>query len=141
MKKCSLLLPLTLPAMAFSTWAATSTPTNLSPVYGYQNDNPSAATPPVATTPVEKPAGTSVLPFLSDEARKRGYELPEPFGININYMNIGQNINVDSINFNGLALGHNGQIPLDNAFKINVGHTVKRVRPKRSSWMPGCCRL
>ncbi|HAU3347445.1 TPA: hypothetical protein JDK73_003400 [Salmonella enterica subsp. houtenae] len=138
MKKCSLLLPLTLPAMAFSTWAATSTPTNLSPVYGYQNDNPSAATPPVATTSVEKPAGTSVLPFLSDEARKRGYELPEPFGININYMNIGQNIKVDSINFNGLALGHNGQIPLDNAFKINVGHTREKSKTetvKLDAWL------
>ncbi len=84
-------------------------PANLSPVYSYQDDVPSAAIPPVATTPVAKPASTSVLPFLGDEARKRGYELPEPFGLNINYMNIGQNINVDSINFNGSALGPNGE--------------------------------
>ncbi|MBJ2645001.1 hypothetical protein JGA02_25170, partial [Salmonella enterica subsp. enterica serovar Typhimurium] len=108
------------------------------PVYSYQDDAPSAATPPVATTPVAKPASTSVLPFLGDEARKRGYELPEPFGLNINYMNIGQNINVDSINFNGLALGPNGGIPLDNAFKINVGHTREKSKTetvKLDAWL------
>ncbi|EDP8629747.1 hypothetical protein G6D98_003573 [Salmonella bongori] len=137
MKKRSLLL-LALPAMAFSTWAATSPPANLWPVYSYQDDAPSAATPPVATTMVAKPASTSVLPFLGDEARKRGYELPEPFGLNINYMNIGQNINVDSINFNGLALGPNGGIPLDNAFKINVGHTREKSKTetvKLDAWL------
>ncbi|MDI5619399.1 hypothetical protein MJI08_25545, partial [Salmonella enterica subsp. enterica serovar Anatum] len=70
--------------------------------------------------------------------RKRGYELPEPFGLNINYMNIGQNINVDSINFNGLALGPNGGIPLDNAFKINVGHTREKSKTetvKLDAWL------
>lgn len=53
-------------------------------------------------------------------------------------MNIGQNINVDSINFNGLALGHNGQIPLDNAFKINVGHTREKSKTetvKLDAWL------
>lgn len=110
MKKRSLLL-LALPAMAFST-GGYQPPANLSLVYSYQDDVPSAATPPVATTPVAKPASTSVLPFLGDEARKRGYELPEPFGLNINYMNIGQNINVDSINFNGLAL-----VPTGNSIR------------------------
>lgn len=95
---------------------------------------------------IQAPASTSVLPFLGDDARQRGYTLPEPFGININYMNMRQNINVDSINFNGLSLdgrnidcstaAHsrncqkmfnrlfgNGAIPLDNAFKIDVGKT------------------
>ncbi len=45
------------------------------------------------------PESTSVLPFLGDEARKRGYVLPLPFGVGVNYMDMRQNINVDSINF------------------------------------------
>lgn len=138
MKKRSLLVLLTLPATAFSTWATTGPSANLSPAYHYQDDDPSAATPPVAASPVEKTASTSVLPFLGDEARKRGYDLPEPFGININYMDIRQNINVDSINFTGLALGPNGEIPLDNAFKINVGHTREKSKTetvKLDAWL------
>ncbi len=42
--------------------------------------------------------------FAGDEARKRGYVLPLPFGVSINYMDMRQNINVDSINFTGLSL-------------------------------------
>ena len=45
------------------------------------------------------------FPLLGDKAVQMGYELPEPFGIGINYMNIRQNISVDSINFSGLGLG------------------------------------
>ncbi len=55
--------------------------------------------------------------------------------MNINYMNIRQNINVDSINFNGLSLrGHS----LDNAFKINVGNTRERSKTetlKLDAWL------
>ncbi len=49
-------------------------------------------------------ASSSLLPLLGDEARKRGYVLPLPFGVSINYMDMRQNINVDSINFTGLSL-------------------------------------
>lgn len=80
-------------------------------------------------------ASHSVLPFLGDEARKRGYDLPEPFGVNINYMNIRQNINVDSINFNGLSLGGHS---LDNAFKIKVGNTRESSKTetlKLDAWL------
>lgn len=44
------------------------------------------------------------LPFFAQAARERGYELPEPFGINANYMNIHQDILVHSIAFEGLSL-------------------------------------
>ncbi len=74
---------------------------------------------------------------------KRGYVLPLPFGVSINYMDMRQNINVDSINFTGLSLDGrnidcgkdpvckhavnnifaNGPVSLDNAFQIGVGHT------------------
>ena len=46
------------------------------------------------------------LPLLGEQAVERGYELPLPFGIGINYMNIRQNIDVKSIAFSGLGLGN-----------------------------------
>jgi len=118
----------------FQTWAATDSDSTLTPLYGYQDDSQATPLPakPAAAVPEES---HSVLPFLGDEARKRGYELPLPFGLNINYMNIRQNIDVDSINFNGLSLkGHS----LDNAFKINVGNTRERSKTetvKLDAWL------
>ncbi|WP_414627521.1 hypothetical protein [Kluyvera ascorbata] len=118
----------------FQTWAATDSDSTLTPLYGYQDDSQATPLPakPAAAVPEES---HSVLPFLGDEARKRGYELPLPFGVNINYMNIRQNIDVDSINFNGLSLkGHS----LDNAFKINVGNTRERSKTetvKLDAWL------
>ena len=46
------------------------------------------------------------LPLLGDKAVQMGYDLPLPFGIGINYMDIRQNINVKSIGFSGLGLGN-----------------------------------
>ncbi|EKA6483114.1 hypothetical protein OL064_004592, partial [Salmonella enterica] len=45
------------------------------------------------------------FPIWGDEARARGYSIPLPFGVNLSYMNMRQNIDVDSIGFSGLALG------------------------------------
>ncbi|MDP0657075.1 hypothetical protein Q8G16_26395, partial [Klebsiella pneumoniae] len=49
-------------------------------------------------------ASSSLPPYLGDEPRKRGYVLPLPFGVSINYMDMRQNINVARINFTGLSL-------------------------------------
>jgi hypothetical protein len=100
---------------------------------------------------------TAILPFLGDEARKRGYVLPLPFGVSINYMDMRQNINVDSINFTGLSLDGridcgkdpvckhavnnifaNGPVSLDNAFQIGVGHTRESSKTetlKLDAWL------
>nr|WP_148363251.1 hypothetical protein [Citrobacter youngae] len=119
--------------LVFQACAATDSGSTLTPLYDYQDDGQAASMPVKATT---KPAAShSVLPFLGDEARKRGYDLPEPFGVNINYMNIRQNINVDSINFNGLSLGGHS---LDNAFKIKVGNTRESSKTetlKLDAWL------
>ncbi len=61
------------------------------------------------------------FPLLGDKAVQMGYELPEPFGIGINYMNIRQNIDVKSIGFSGLGLG-NHAFPGD-LFKIDASKT------------------
>lgn len=66
------------------------------------------------------------FPIWGDEARARGYDIPLPFGINMNYMNMRQNINVDSISFSGLALG-NHPIPGD-MFNIDAGHTREQSK-------------
>ncbi|MEG1211125.1 MAG: hypothetical protein RSE29_08390 [Leclercia sp.] len=66
------------------------------------------------------------FPIWGDEARARGYSIPLPFGIGINYMNMRQNINVDSIGFSGLALG-NHAIPTD-MFNIDAGHTREQSK-------------
>lgn len=80
--------------------------------------------------------------LLGDEVRKCGYVLLLLFGVSINYMDMWQNINVDSINFIGLLLDGcnidcgkdfvckyvvnnifvNGLVLLDNVFQIGVGY-------------------
>lgn len=67
---------------------------------------------------------TGPLPFFGEEIRKRGYELPDPYGIAYDHMNMRQNIKVDSIDFSGLKL-LGFPIPPE-IFKINVGHTRER---------------
>lgn len=67
---------------------------------------------------------TGPLPFFGEEIRKRGYDLPDPYGIGYNHMNMRQNIKVNSIDFSGLKL-FGFPIP-QSIFKIDVGHTRER---------------
>ncbi|MBW7984480.1 hypothetical protein [Enterobacillus tribolii] len=95
---------------------------------------------PAAADAQKSDGGGSVLPFWGDEARAQGYDLPEPFGINVNYMNIRQNIDVDSIRFSGLGLGSgNSFTPLPSElFDISVGHTRERSKTetlKLDAWV------
>ncbi|PHM71769.1 hypothetical protein [Xenorhabdus sp. KJ12.1] len=65
-----------------------------------------------------------ILPIWGDEARARGYDLPEPFGVSYGYMNLRQNVIVDSIKFEFT----NPQI--NEAWKdqiiVNAGNTRSR---------------
>ena len=117
-----------------------------------------ADVPAPVDTETETAESAPILPFLGDEARKRGYVLPLPFGVSINYMDMRQNINVDSISFTGLSLdGRNidcgkdpvckhavknifakGPVSLDNAFQIGVGHTRESSKTetlKLDAWL------
>jgi len=69
---------------------------------------------------------TRTFPIWGEEARARGYAIPLPFGVNLSYMNMRQNIDVDSISFSGLALG-NHPIPVD-MFDIDAGHTREQSK-------------
>ncbi|QLY36898.1 hypothetical protein HV164_10360 [Citrobacter freundii] len=66
------------------------------------------------------------FPIWGEEAKARGYSIPLPFGVNLSYMNMRQNIDVDSIGFSGLALG-NHAIPTD-MFNIDAGHTREQSK-------------
>lgn len=71
-------------------------------------------------------ADEQTFPIWGDEARARGYDIPLPFGVNLNYMNMRQDIDVQSISFSGLALG-NHPIPSD-MFTIDAGHTREKSK-------------
>lgn len=66
------------------------------------------------------------FPIWGEDAKARGYSIPLPFGVNISYMNMRQDIDVDSIGFSGLALG-NHAIPTDT-FSIDAGHTREQSK-------------
>lgn len=78
---------------------------------------------PVAAEPEKE---SSILPIWGDEARARGYDLPLPFGVSVSHMNIRQNINVDSINFNGLGWD-SYQLP-SSLFDIKVDKTRQKSK-------------
>lgn len=63
---------------------------------------------------------SSFLPMMADEARKRGYDLPLPFGVSAIYNHIERNINV-----NDLRIGLNGGSPQSVSRFVNLGSTSK----------------
>ncbi|MCG3461757.1 hypothetical protein L7G72_07805 [Xenorhabdus bovienii] len=63
-----------------------------------------------------------ILPIWGDEARAKGYDLPEPFGASYGYMNLRQDIIVDSIKFQFT----NPKYKLFENIIINAGDTRER---------------
>ncbi|MFP2238200.1 hypothetical protein ACLEX4_06610 [Pseudescherichia vulneris] len=74
--------------------------------------------------PEDASSSDSMFPIWGDEARARGYSIPLPFGVNVSYMNMRQNINVESISLTGLQVG--GMPIPDDMFNIGVGDTRQR---------------
>ncbi|HAJ3171433.1 TPA: hypothetical protein HMU02_25425, partial [Escherichia coli] len=151
------LMLVTLPFASVQICAAAEPTAPLEPAYAYHGAEPADLPAPESRQPAAA-ASSSLLPLLGDEARKRGYVLPLPFGVSINYMDMRQNINVDSINFTGLSLDGrnidcgkdpvckhavnnifaNGPVSLDNAFQIGVGHTRESSKTetlKLDAWL------
>ncbi|VEB63462.1 Uncharacterised protein [Providencia rustigianii] len=62
-----------------------------------------------------------VLPIWGDEARAQGYDIPEPFGVSYGYMNLRQDIVVDSISF---IMPKNPETA--KALSIDAGHTRQK---------------
>ncbi|PHM66452.1 hypothetical protein Xsto_01055 [Xenorhabdus stockiae] len=62
-----------------------------------------------------------ILPIWGDEARAKGYDLPEPFGVSYGYMNLRQNVIVDKI---GFIMPENPETP--DAITVIAGNTRSR---------------
>jgi hypothetical protein len=70
---------------------------------------------------IEEPARwSSFLPFMADEALKRGYELPLPFGVSAIYTHINRDIKV-----NDLRIGLDGAPPQSVSQFVNLGSNSK----------------
>ncbi|MGO2334410.1 hypothetical protein [Providencia sp.] len=69
-----------------------------------------------------------VLPIWGDEARARGYDLPEPFGASYGYMNMRQDIVVDKIGFSS-------DKPLGQALLSKISVETGHTREKNESHM------
>ena len=80
------------------------------------------------------PASQSrVLPIWGDEARARGYDIPEPFGASYSYMNLRQDIIVDKIGFDASKW-----LEMSDVVKVDVGHTREKSEThmlKLDSWV------
>jgi hypothetical protein len=71
----------------------------------------------------------SFFPLLGDEARERGYELPNPYGINFIYVDMKQNVDIESINLSGtikkLDIGKSLNLSADKAKTVNTNKLVR----------------
>ncbi|AYA42369.1 hypothetical protein HZS38_18910 [Xenorhabdus nematophila] len=76
-----------------------------------------------------------ILPIWGDAARAKGYDLPEPFGASYSYMNMRQDIVVDSIKF---QFTNSEFKPWESAITINAGDTRQKSEThllKLDSWI------
>lgn len=71
----------------------------------------------------------SMFPLLGDEARERGYELPNPYGINIIYVDMKQDVDIKEINLTGtigkLDIGKSLNLTADKAKTVNTNNLIK----------------
>lgn len=73
-----------------------------------------------------------MLPFLGEEARKLGHELPEPFGVGLVYYKLVRDIKVTD-----LRLGRDGEPPTSVSGFVDLGSSadVKNVNVKLDAWL------
>ena len=123
------LMLVTLPFASVQICAAAEPTAPLEPAYAYHGAEPADLPAPESRQPAAA-ASSSLLPLLGDEARKRGYVLPLPFGVSINYMDMRQNINVDSRNFTGLSL--DGRKEIHDRLRVDYAGngSYERIVPK-----------
>jgi len=73
-----------------------------------------------------------MLPFLGEEARKRGYELPEPFGVGLVYYKLVREIEVTD-----LRVARDGAPPASVSRFADLGSSadVKNINVKLDAWL------
>lgn len=71
----------------------------------------------------------SMFPLLGDEARKMGYELPNPYGINVIYVDMKQDVSIESIKLSpmigNLNIGKNLNLTANKAKTVNTNKLVR----------------
>jgi len=74
----------------------------------------------------------SGLPFLGEEARKRGYELPQPFGVGLVYYKLNRDIVITDV-----RVGRNGNTPVSVPDAVDFGSTsnVDNYNLKADVWL------
>jgi len=77
-------------------------------------------------------SGHSRLPFLGDEARKRGIELPLPFGVGLVYYKLQRDIQVNEV-----RVGRNGAAPapVPDAVAFSSNSDVDNLNLKFDVWL------
>ncbi|CCW32827.1 conserved exported hypothetical protein [Xenorhabdus nematophila F1] len=79
-----------------------------------------------------------ILPIWGDAARAKGYYLPEPFGASYSYMNMRQDIVVDSIKFQFHNIKPEYKNLFEKALSVNAGKTRQKSEThmlKLDSWV------
>jgi hypothetical protein len=71
-----------------------------------------------AQAPAAPEESARMLPFLGEEARKRGYELPEPFGVGVVYYKLKRDIEVTDV-----RVGRDGAPPVSVSQYADLGST------------------
>ena len=92
-----------------------------------------AALPAYGQSPSDTPEdGGRILPFLGEEARKRGYELPEPFGVGLVYYKLQRDIEVTD-----LRVGRDEAPPASVSQYADLGSftDVDNVNIKVDAWL------
>ncbi len=79
----------------------------------------------------EKERWSSFLPFMSEEAKKRGYELPLPFGAGINFLILKRDIEVTDVEA-GL---NSDPVPVPIDLAIDTTSTVNNVTARFDAWI------
>jgi len=103
-----------------------------------QGTSPAAAEAVESTAPTS-PAGTepqrrwsSFLPLLADEARKRGVEMPLPFGVSLVYYGIGRDIKITDVR---IGQGGNPPASVSQIASFSSRSTVSTLIAKVDAWL------
>jgi hypothetical protein len=85
-----------------------------------------------ASTAAESAGSQSVLPFLGEEARKRGIELPKPFGAGLVYYYLNRSIEITDV-----RVGRNGAPPasVSDFAQLGAEARVNNANVKFDVWL------
>jgi hypothetical protein len=91
-----------------------------------------AALQSTAAAPASDERWTSFLPFMAEEAKKRGYELPAPFGFGIIYNYLARDIRVDDVR---LAVNGGVEQPVSRFLDLGSNSRVNAAIARLDAWL------